>query len=358
MKESEQILETRRLGISELQVGILGMGCWQFGGDSNSYWGFQSQRDVEEMIGAALDSGINYFDTAEMYNDGESERSLGLALKGRRSRAIIGTKIKTSNTKPKTLREQCEASLRRLQTDYIDLYMLHWPINYQSILHFSNDESLLADPPTLEEAFYTLDQLKQEGKIRHIGISNHGVEQMDEVKATGVKVIANELVYNLLCRAIESRILPYCTRHQMGVIGYMGLHQGILSGKYRKIDEIPLGRMRSRHFHHSRGEGSRHGEEGAEPELQEALNGIHQLAFDLGVSVSMLSLAWAFSNPNIAITICGARNVQQLNANIEAASFPISSEVRNQLDHITAPLLHKLGNNADYFENSKYSRIR
>lgn len=202
-----------------------GDGCWQFGGDSNSYWGDQSQKDVVEVVSMALDNGINYFDTAEMYNDGESERSLGLALKGRRHKAIIGTKIKPSNTKSKTLREHCEASLRRMQTDYIDLYMLHWPINAQSILHFSNDESLIADPPTVEEVFHTLKELQQEGKVRYIGISNHGIEQMEEVRKTGVQVVANQLIYNLICRAVETEILPYCADHRIGVIGYMGLHQ-------------------------------------------------------------------------------------------------------------------------------------
>jgi myo-inositol catabolism protein IolS len=339
-----------------LRVGILGMGCWQFGGNQNSYWGHQSQHEVEKVVSMGLDSGINYFDTAEMYNDGESERSLGIALKGKRSRAIIGTKIKTSNTKSETLREHCEASLRRLQTDYIDLYMLHWPINRQSILHFSSDESLLANPPRVEEVFHTLKELQQEGKIRYIGISNHGTQQMEEVKATGIQVIANELIYNLISRAIESDLLPYCTNQRIGVIGYMGLHQGILSGKYRSLDDIPQGRGQSRHFHHGRG--GRHGEAGAEIELQKALSDIQELSDDLGVSVNTLSLAWALSNPSIPTTICGSRDVGQLSANLEAASYSMPPEVRNQLNAITTPLLHKLGNNPDYFESSSNCRIR
>ena len=222
--------EKEELGCIRYQPSILGMGCWAFGG--GKYWGDQNQKDVDEVVHSALDHGINYFDTAEVYNDGESERSLGLALKGRRNEAVIGTKVSTSNTKASALREHCEASLKRLGTDYIDIYMLHWPINPKAIEHFTNDKSLISSPPSIQEAFDTLMQLQIEGKIRQIGISNHGVEQMEEIKKTGASIAVNELPYNLISRGIEDGILPYCVLNNIGVIGYMAMQQGILAGIY------------------------------------------------------------------------------------------------------------------------------
>lgn len=348
-------MNRRRLGRSELSLSILGMGCWQYGG--GKYWGEQSQQDVDEVVHAALDLGINYFDTAEVYNDGESERSLGIALKGRRSQAIIGSKISTSNTTPDVLKAHCEASLRRLQTDYIDLYMLHWPMNPLAVKHFTGNAELIDNPPDIGEVMQALQQLQQEGKIRSIGISNHGVRQMKQVQATGVPFAANELAYNLLSRAIEQSILPYCQASGIGVIGYMPLQQGLLSGKYRSLDEIRPMQARSRHFHHSRGEGTRHGEEGAEAEIVEALRQIGGTAEELGVTMTVLSLAWAMANEGIASTIVGSRNVQQLEVNASAARLSLTAEVIGRLNAATQPVLDKLGNNPDYYENRNNSRI-
>lgn len=348
-------MEKRTLGSSELRVGRLGMGCWQYGG--GVYWGAQSQKDVQEVVHQALDLGVNYFDTAEVYNDGESERSLGEALKGRRHEAIIGSKVSTAHTRAQVLRERCEGSLKRLQTDYIDLYMLHWPMNPLSVKHYTDDPELIQHPPDVQEVFDTLQQLQREGKIRYIGISNHGIAQMKEVQATGVPVVANELAYNLFSRAIEESILPYCMQHEIGVIGYMPLMQGLLSGKYTSLSEMKPLHTRTRHFHHSRGEGSRHGEEGAEAEMTAALQELRTLAGGLGVSVLTLALAWTTANPAIATTIVGSRTKEQLVSNYKAASYELTPDVIAQLHAITQPVLDKLGSNPDYYENRNNSRV-
>jgi aryl-alcohol dehydrogenase-like predicted oxidoreductase len=172
-------MERKNCGNLILTLPILGIGCWSFGG--GSYWGEQDQRDVDAVVDMALDIGCNYFDTAEAYNDGTSEESLGKALKARRSEALIGTKVNPSNTNPNTLREHCEASLRRLQTDTIDLYMIHWPIHQHSIKHFTKDESVINNPPSVAKAFETMTKLQEEGKIRYTGVSNFGVKQLTEV---------------------------------------------------------------------------------------------------------------------------------------------------------------------------------
>jgi myo-inositol catabolism protein IolS len=348
-------MKKRKLGESNLEVSVLGMGCWQYGG--GSYWGEQSQKDVDEVVHKALDFGVNYFDTAEVYNDGESELSLGISLKGRREKAIIGSKISTSNTHSSVLRAHCEASLKRLQTDYIDLYMLHWPISPLSVKHFTQDAALIANPPQLSEVFEALQSLQKEGKIRHIGISNHGIQQMKEVQAAGVKIAANEMAYNLLSRAIEESILPYCIKNQIGVIGYMPLLQGLLTGKYASLDGLRPLQARSRHFHHSRGEGTRHGEEGAEVEISQALREIGLLADELGIHTIILSLAWAVANEAICTTIVGSRNAAQLELNIQGASYELTPHTIQRLNEITEPVLQRLGSNPDYYESRLNSRI-
>ena len=132
-------MEIRNCGSSDLKLSALGVGCWSFGG--GEYWGDQDQQDADRVVKRACELGINYFDTAEMYNDGRSEQSLGRAIRGLpRDRIIIGTKVSPSNAAPDVLRASCEASLKRLGTDTIDLYMIHWPIHPHSIQHFTDDE--------------------------------------------------------------------------------------------------------------------------------------------------------------------------------------------------------------------------
>jgi myo-inositol catabolism protein IolS len=348
-------METRPLGSSGLKLSVLGMGCWQYGG--GRYWGPQSQSDVDAVVDRALDLGINYFDTAEVYNDGDSERSLGIALKGKRERALIGTKVTPANTAPATLRQHCEASLKRLGTDYVDLYMVHWPINAHAIEHFTDEREVIDNSPSVDETFYTLDELRKEGKIRHIGISNHGLKQMNQVQSLGVPVVANELAYNLFSRAIEKDIISSCTASGMGIIGYMPLQQGLLTGKYQTLDDIKPMQARSRHFHHSRGSGSRHHEEGAEEEIIQALAEVQGLADELSVNISVLALAWVIANPSITSTIVGSRDIEQLKLNVQGAYFTLSQEVYARLNEITEPVLQKLGWNPDYYENRGNSRI-
>jgi len=349
-------VETRQLGSSDLRLSVFGMGCWQYGG--GKYWGAQAQKDVDETVAQAIELGINYFDTAEVYNEGGSERSLGVALKGKRDKAIIGTKISPSHASPEKLRQHCEMSLRRLGTDYIDLYMLHWPVERHAMAHFTDDQTVLDHPPDLADVFDTLHRLRDEGKIRQIGVSNHGIVQMEEVKRARGSFVANELAYSLLSRAIEDCILPYCVEQEVGVLGYMPLQQGLLSGKYTRADEMKPMQARSRHFHRRRGEGTRHGEEGAEEEVFRAIAQIRELADELGVHMITLSLAWAIANKGLTTVLVGSRNRQQLIHNVQAQTTALEPNAIKELDRITRPVLNKLGGNPDYYENRNHSRIR
>jgi aryl-alcohol dehydrogenase-like predicted oxidoreductase len=348
-------MEYRKLGKSDLHVSVLGVGTWPFGG--GDYWGAQSQDDVDQVVHRALDLGINFFDTAEMYNNGASETSLGIALKGKRDRAIIGSKVTPANAAPATMRKSCEQSLKRLGTDYIDVYMLHWPISSHSLEHFTSDQAAIARPPSIEEAFATMKALKNEGKIRAIGMSNHGVKQMDAVLGKMDDVVTNEMPYSLLSRAIEDSIIPYCAKHDIGIIAYMPLQQGLLTGLYGSADEIAPMQARSRHFHHSHGKGTRHGEEGAEAEVFAAIAKIKQVAAEQNVTIAVLSLAWVMANKYMTTTIAGSRTLAELSLNVGAVDYKISPEVIERLKVITAPVLEKLGSNPDYYENRLNSRI-
>ncbi len=235
--------------------------------------------------------------------------------------------------------------------------MLHWPINDNSIRHFSNNEEIISNPPHLEETVDTLMELKREGKIRHIGVSNHGKYQMKELEHLNLPFVTNELAYNLLSRAIEDELLSYCKMTNVGVIGYMPLQQGLLTGKYRSLSDVKPMQARSRHFHHSRGEGSRHGEDGAEDEIKVAIKQIEQIAKELDVHIIQLSLAWAIAKEGISTIIAGSRTTDHLKLNKHGANLQLSSEILTRLDNITEPVLRKLGTNPDYYENRKHSRI-
>jgi myo-inositol catabolism protein IolS len=346
---------TRPCGSSGLSLPALGLGCWAFGG--GQYWGPQSDGDVEAVVDRALEVGMTYFDTAEAYNAGASESALGRALagEGRRSRALVGTKISPSNTSPAVLRAHCEASLQRLRTDWIDLYLVHWPITANSLRHFTGDAALIADPPRVAEAFDTLGALRREGKIRHVGVSNFGVRQLEEAVATGVPLVVNELPYNLLMRAAESALFAACARHGMGVIGYMALMQGLLSGPFTSFEGLAPARARTRHFAATR-PGSRHGEAGLEDETAAALREITAIAADAALPVSDLALAWALGNPAITCTIVGCRNLRQLGDNLRALQVHLDDSVRARLDLATRGLAARLGPSVDYYQGTADSR--
>ena len=173
--------------------------------------------------------------------------------------------------------------------------------------------------------------------------------------AVGVPIVCNQLHYNLLCRMLDFEILDFCIDRGIGVVSYAPLMQGLLTGKYGSLDEIPLKRRRTRHFH-SRREGTRHGEVGAEEELEAALAGISAVAERIGISMSVLALSWCLSNPAITCTLTGARDVSQLHGNLVAADMPLGPGLIEELDEITAPLKQKLGKHPDYFEAEGKSR--
>jgi len=349
-------MEYKSIRNTDLNLPVIGTGCWTFGG--GEYWGSQDQKDVTDVVHASVAHGITYFDTAEVYNEGRSEISLGEAIKGiPRDRLIIGSKISPSNTYPGQLEEHCEASLKRLQTDYIDIYMVHWPVHPHSISHFTKDEAVISTPPNVADAFGSLVKLREQGKIRHIGVSNFSSRRLEEDIPPGVSVAVNELPYNLLCRAIEYDTLPYCTDKGIGVIGYMTLLQGLLARLFPTVEDIPEWRRRTRHFNCKSSPLSRHGEEGFEAETQEALLAVDRIARMNGLTMAGLSTRWVLES-GITCALVGARNLAQLEQNVQAAELKVDTGIITLLNEATSHLKSLLGNHFDYYESKENDRTR
>ena len=199
--------------------------------------------------------------------------------------------------------------------------------------------------------------MRAEGKIRVIGVSNFGVGQLGEALNTGVRFEVNQLCYNLLSRGIEAGIMPLCAAHEIGIVGYMPLLQGLLAGKFKTSDEVPEVRARTRHFDGSRPL-SRHGEAGSEDDVFAALDGIRKITRQEGIPMNQLALRWCIALPEMTCVLTGVRNPSQLEDNIQAFSNHLSAEVAEKLNELTDPVTDKIGTNPDYFEGRDGSRTR
>ena len=348
-------MESRQCGSGGLTLSALGLGCWAFGG--GSYWGEDhDQQAVNYEVHRAVDLGLTYFDTAEAYNDGRSEESLGIALKGiSRDKVVIGTKVLPGNTRPETLIRHFEASLKRLDLDHIDLYMVHWPLTPLAIGAFGDRETA-APPPTADDVFGTLMTLQEQGKIGHIGVSNFGVDFLREAEKTGVVVAANQIVYSLLSRGIEFDILSYSRNNGIGLIGYMTLLQGILADVWPTIEDIPPNQRRLRLFDSRNCKLARHGESGAEQEIMQALNDIRIITSETGIDMAGLAIKWAVAAEGMSCVLVGTRNIANLERNIKAAEEPLPPELKSRLDLVTDAVKKKLGPSIDLFESAGRDR--
>jgi aryl-alcohol dehydrogenase-like predicted oxidoreductase len=337
-------MEKLRLGGSGLSVSPLMVGCWSFGGDSKSYWGEQNQAEVDALVAEGLDRGINFYDTAVGYNDGASELSLGKALGKRRNEAVICDKvqIQPADRLGKDYETMVAEALKRLNTDYIDLLMIHWPANDEGLLR-ANLEALL--------------KIRHKGMTREIGVSNFAPKTLEIAKETGARVVADEIAFNLISRGPEREILPYCAENNIGVLAYMPLMQGVLAGKYETIAEIPLMRRRTIHYARSGNPHSAHGAPGADAELEVFLRELRALSKKTGLSCGTLSVAWIRQKPAMASVIVGCRSAEQLRENAAAVETRLSPEIMKELDDLSAPLFEKLGAYLDIWKKPEESRV-
>jgi myo-inositol catabolism protein IolS len=329
-------MKYRKLGKTDIEVSAVAMGCWALAGDAT--WGYQAESDSVATIRAALDAGVNFFDTAEGYGAGESEEVLGRALVGRRHEAVIATKVSRSNLAGDEVRQACERSLRRLQTDTIDLYQIHWPSRMVA----------------LDETMAVLEDLRAQGKVRAIGVCNFGVQDLFDLLKIGW-VETNQLPYSLLWRAIEYEIQPKCVEAGLGILCYSPLIQGLLTGKFASPDEVPDGRTRTRLFSGDRPE-ARHSEAGCEAETFAAIEEIRRISGEIGQPMARVAVAWLLHRSGVTSVIAGARRPNQIEQTAQAADLELSSEVISQLDEATGEVKRILGPNPDMWQTE--SRFR
>ena len=290
--------------IGELAVSTVGLGCNNFG------WHIDDAQSTK-VVHAALDAGINHFDTAELYGEGASETFLGKALKGHRQDVIVATKFGFgTDARPATVRKSCEASLRRLQTDYIDLYYLHRPDEHTPI----------------EETLDALSALVAEGKVREIACSGFTADQLREALSTDslshFQALQNE--YSLLERAPESDgTLDLCSESGVAFIPYFPLKSGLLTGKYRRGQEAPAG-SRLGGKEGSRFQGA--GDKLLTPANLDAVERYVRLAEEEGKTILDLAFAYLLSHSAVASVIAGATKASQVAGNVAAAGWELDGE--------------------------------
>jgi aryl-alcohol dehydrogenase-like predicted oxidoreductase len=310
-------LEQVGLGRSNLHVSRIAFGTWQLGGD----WGATAEDAAVAAIRHAADQGINFFDTAQGYGFGASERLLARALEGRsRDQVVIATKggLRPAHgggverdASPDWIRRGVDESLKALGTDYIDLYQVHWP-----------------DPKTpFAETASALAALVEAGKIRHVGVSNFDAEQM-EVFGRTLPVETLQPPYHLFRRDIEATILPYAAAHDIGVLVYGPLAHGLLSGALTETAKFSPDDWRSKSDVFMGEEHRRN------LRIVEALERFAE--FELGTTVSRLAVAWTLANPAVQVAIVGTRNKRHVDDAVEAAGLKLDADTRRRINEIVA----------------------
>ncbi len=322
-------MQYRQLGNSGLKVSVLCFGTMTFGGKGFfAKTGAQDVAAARRLLDLCLEAGVNIVDTANVYSHGLSEEILGQALQGRRERVLIATKARFPMTGDPNdaglsrfhLVNQCEASLRRLWTDRIDLYQMHeW-------------DGLTP----LEETLEALTTLVRAGKVRYIGCSNYSGWHL--MKALGVaerhgflRFVSQQIHYSLQAREAEYELVPIALDQGLGILVWSPLAGGLLSGKYRRGKPTPEG---TRHFANW-GEPPIHDE----AKLYDIIEALVAVAEARGVSAARVALAWLLGRPGVASLVIGARTEQQLADNLGAADLTLSPEERARLDQVSAPPL-------------------
>lgn len=313
----------RTLGNSDLHLTPLGFGAWAIGGGNWEFaWGPQEDSDSVAAIHKALDLSVNWIDTAAIYGLGHSEEVVARALKGYSgTRPLVFTKSSMRwhedrsiyrSLKAESIREECENSLRRLQVDFIDLYQIHWP-----------------NPETeIEEGWAEMARLKQEGKVRWIGVSNFNVEQIKRAQRVA-PITSLQPPYSMLRRAIEAEILPFCRENNIGVINYSPMLSGLLTGKMtaERVAALPADDWRKRAVEFN------------EPRLSRNLR-LVELLREIGnahsVQPGVVAVAWTLHNPAITAAIVGGRSAAQVEGVAPALSFRLTEQEYSRINAFLA----------------------
>jgi aryl-alcohol dehydrogenase-like predicted oxidoreductase len=315
-------MEQRRFGDSDLVCSALGFGTWEM---STTNYGYIDVSEASTAVGQAIDAGITLFDTAEVYGPYHSEEILGKALGARRKEIVLVTKVGFMhdadnnnigrNASGDSVLARTETCLQRLNTDWIDLLLIHWP-----------------DHKTPHaETIGALEMLKAQGKIRHYGVSNYTPEMLDECEQAG-HVTANQVGYNLFDRRMETRVLPYCAEHRIGYMAYGTLAFGLLSGAFTPDTRFVDWDWRSK------------GKAFGLPLFQRddflkelrAVERLKALAGKHGKTVAQLAIAWVLDNPAVTVALVGIRRPSELHENVQAVDWRLTAEDRAEIDRIFA----------------------
>jgi aryl-alcohol dehydrogenase-like predicted oxidoreductase len=311
-------MQKRRLGASDLEITPIGIGAWAMGGGGWQFaWGAQDDNESVDAIHRALDQGINWIDTAAIYGLGHSEEVVARALAGRSQKPLVFTKCgivwneKRENQRtiePESIRKEVERSLSRLKVDVIELYQIHWP-----------------EPDHLVEAAWTMmAQLRQEGKVRHIGVSNFNVDQMRRAQAIA-PITSLQPPYSIISPDIETEILPYAQANKIGVIIYSPMKSGLLTGAMtrERIAAMPEDDFRQRTPNFKEPLLSRN------LELAELLGSIGKRH---GRTAGEVAIAWTLRHPAVTGAIVGMRSAKQVDGVIGAADFRLSATEIDEIE--------------------------
>jgi voltage-dependent potassium channel beta subunit len=315
----------RKLGASGVKLSEIGLGSWL------TYGGYVEDEQATACIHRAFELGVNFFDTANVYRRGAAEEVTGRALKAfRRDDYVLATKVYFSmgegpndrGLSRKHIMEQCHASLRRLDVDYIDLYQCHRP-----------DE----DTP-LEETLRALDDLVTQGKVLYAGVSMWSAERIDEARRIQHKlnldpIMSNQPEYSMLTRDIEEDVLPVSRQLGIGQVVYSPIAQGVLAGKYKPGEQPPPNTRAG-----TPGD-SGFMERFMRDDLLEAVQNLRPIAEELGITMAQLAIAWVLREPGISSAIIGASRPEQVDENVAASGIELPPEVLARIDEVLAPVL-------------------
>lgn len=310
-------MKYRPLGTTDIRLSSIIMGTWQAG---KSMWTGVDDGETLKAMRAAFDQGITTFDTAEVYGNGHSEKIVGKALEDIRDQVVLLTKVFPNHFKYGQVVKSCEQSLRNLRTDYVDLYQIHWPTG-----------SFGTQKVAVEETMRAMNDLKEQGKIRAIGVSNFSKGQIEEASGFG-RIDSLQPPYSLFWRQVEKETVPYCVENSITVLAYSSMAQGILTGKFGPDHRFEKGDHRA---------GNRLFQPDVYPHVQEALGGLQPLADQLQISLGQLALAWVVSQPRTC-AIAGARNSDQAAQNARAGDVELSVKILEEMDEISRTVIDYL----------------
>lgn len=328
-------MEYRKIGETDLECSVITFGAWAAGG---WMWGGNEQNNAEEAIRASFDLGVTSIDTAPVYGQGESEEIVGRAIKSLpRDKVQLLTKygmrwdlkkgelaMKSKNNQGEDIEiykyagkdsiiKECENSLKRLQTDYIDLYQIHWP-----------------DTTTpINESMEAVQRLIGQGKVRYAGVCNFNAEQMAEAEKT-LSLVSNQVPYSMVKRGIETEVVPYCIKHKKSIIAYSPLERGLLTGKMKPGYNFNEGDHRATH---------RFFTDQNILLVSQFLDKLQPLASEKKLTLNQLVLRWTIEQPGITIALAGARNAEQAISNAKAAEVKLSDDEIDSINKMLEELV-------------------